>query len=219
MKYVFIEFIPGAAGNFFSRCLNLLNGSVCWSKDNKLPNTLEERIELVTYRPVMHRNYDGVHWAGVWERKLRHYSKVFLKNVDGNLKIFLRHPNTRRKDRWKDYKTGVNDSVYQIYIDPSEAFEWCILNALYKNTVIYEECLRAGIVKQQSQTVFKISLANIINNAESFIEEFKKVCVFLGHTLDSAEIDAVINLYNEWKTTVLPPDRFDEFKNKIGWYY
>jgi hypothetical protein len=111
------------------------------------------------------------------------------------------------------------DKKYVFYIDPSDAFEWVLLNALYKNSYLGIEWFRDGQRMLGDPDIHKISLKNIILNESGFFEEFMKVCEIIGHDVTHEEQSAISLLYNQWKQTTLSEDRFEEFKarNGIGW--
>jgi hypothetical protein len=213
VKYVFIFFIPGAAGNFFSRCLNLLNHTRCWTDGATLPSTLEERVNLLNYKSVINRPSE-LNWVTDWESKINHYTKVITDKKNNNMSIWLRHPDYTLVQQ----VSGADDRRFKIYIDPSNAFEWAILNALYKDSHIESKWLKAGEIMRQDPEMFKISLSNIVQSDETFLLEFIRVCNYLGLAPSDAEIKAVLDLYHQWKTTTLPPEKFVAFKQQIGWH-
>ena len=43
-----LYFQPGAAGNFFSRCLNLLDNAYCYASGTTIPVTIEEKFKLLS---------------------------------------------------------------------------------------------------------------------------------------------------------------------------
>ena len=65
--------------------------------------------------------------------------------------------------------------------------------------------------------VHKISLAAIIQNRDSFINEFSRVCVIFDRQITDIERRYILDLYDQWIATTLPKEKFQEFKNQIGW--
>ena len=211
MKYVFLFFIPGAAGNFFSRCLNLLADTKCWGSKDGFPTSLKERIDLLTYQPVLNRT--KINWTKDWETQISHYSKLAPAPASNTIMIFPQHPNTDVVGQ----VLGNNDGQFKIYIDPGDAFEWAVLNALYKDSYLTAHWLQAGEAIRQDEGTLKINLGSIIRSEEGFMLEFVRACNHIGLAPTDAEIEAVLNLYREWKTTTLPPEQFAEFKQQLGW--
>jgi len=220
MINITLYFIPGAAGNFFSRCLNLLENAYCFVDPNnpRGPTTLTEKMNLLTYDKVKNRKFNGHSYAqrnseDDWvnfEDKLSYYEinpDIELPNNSINISLAHPHPNY--------LKLHERDTFF-FYIDSSDEFEWCLLNAFYKNSFVDIASLFYGKELKNNPAVHKISLSAIIKNKDSFIKEFKRVCNIFGYTLQEEEELSIILLYQQWKTTVLEHENFKDFKDIIG---
>ena len=214
MTYVFLFFIPGAAGNFLSRCLNLLDGACCWSDNGYIPVTLEEKLQLLNYKSVLGRSDAGPNWVLEWEKRVSQYRYCGPAVDTIKIAIWPGHP---ADGLLKKKLIGKDDRTLTIYIDPSDAFEWATLNALYKISYIDVDWLKVGAKMIEDSSIYKISLADIIRDEESFVLEILRICIRIGHALTENEKSAIVELYRHWKTTTLAPSQFAEFKQKIGW--
>jgi hypothetical protein len=217
MNYIFIYFLPGAGGNFFSRCVNLLDNSYCFVDANipHIPKTLEEKIKLLTYHSQTNKSFEKRNWVNDFECLLAHYSKVqphwdLPSNANS---IWLSHPETPAQS---NDIIGKDDRAFNFIIDSSDAFEWTIINALYKNSYLDVKWFVMMEKFKQNRNCHKINLKNILNDKQGFFEEFNKVCAVLGHTISLEESCAVGDLYDQWQQTVLKSQDIAEFKRKIG---
>ena len=214
MKYIFVYYLPGSAGNFFSRCLNLLDNAYCFvvKKNSTLPTTLTEKIDLLSYNSVIGEDFATRDWIK-FESKLSHYS---VKNLHWDLpknsySVWPAHPDTKHHD----LLPGDDNIVYKFYIDSSECFEWGIMNALYKNSYLDVKWFINGKDLKNNNDIHKINLKNIINSKEGFLIEFNLVCNIIDHILTDAELTAVGKLYDQWILTVLKETDILEFKKSI----
>ena len=214
MKYIFLFYLPGAGGNFFSRCLNLLAGSHCWL--NSISQTMpDDRLSLLSYRPVMYLTESQRNWID-WETAIQHYSKFQILPPDSaSMSIWQDHP---RYDLLEKNIAGIDDQQLVIYIDASDNFEWCLLNAIYKNSFFELGWLATAERMRQDPDIFKVSLKNLVGSSETFLIELQRVCDYIGHTMSDQEQLAINTLYKEWKTTTLDPKNFAEFKRRIGFH-
>jgi hypothetical protein len=213
MTYIFLFFQPGSAGNFVSRCLNLLDGANCWAYKDRLPTGIKDKLNLLNYIPVMNSTHNDRNWVEDWESEVVPYQNFNQLSEDAKYGIWVPHPdyNILNKDI-----AGPDDQKIVFYVDPSENFEWCILNALYKNSYLDVKWLKEGERMRLDPNIHKISLKLIVNSQDEFLEEFKKICAIIGHKLTAVEIISVLMLYDQWRTTILDYDKFDEFKQAIG---
>jgi hypothetical protein len=214
MKYVFVTFLPGAAGNFFSRCLNLLSGAYCWGQGNKLPVTLEEKLKILNYTPVLNRSCISDTWT-TFESRLTPYYQIVEhhKLPPGSYAIWIDHAVTK-----SETLVGPDDQVFNFYIDPGDNFEWACMNAFFKNSYLDVKWIIAGKKLLGEPTVHKINLGAFLRDWPDFLTEFKKVTDIMGHTLIENEIQAIQILYNQWRTTILKPEDIKKFKNDIGFF-
>lgn len=212
---IFITYLPGAGGNFFSRCLNLLDTAYCWAnkETNQIPDTLDKKLQLLTYDSVLNKSFPEVDWVTFEFQKICHYSEIRPRPIltDGVYVIWPSHNKpleTLQKPANKNIK---------LYLDVSEVYEWCIMNCIYKNTAILPWSLRQDVEQLQDNSIHKVNVKKIISGVDQFIEEIQKVCTMFNHTLSNAELVAITFLYSQWQKTMLPIDKINDFKKTIGW--
>ena len=215
MKYIFIIFLPGAAGNFFSRCLNLLSNAYCYGQENKLPVTLEEKLKMLSYTPMLNRESIIDDWVN-FERQLTPHSRIIEHHAlpPESYSIWINHELTHGLASL----AGPDDEIFNFYIDPGNHFEWVCINALYKNSYLGVNYFVAGKKLLDDPTFYKISLDNFLKDWTDFLSEFKKVTDIIGHTLTDSEIQSVKILYYQWKTTILEHNDIETFKKDIGFF-
>jgi len=217
MKYIFIYFLPGAGGNFFSRCLNLLDNSYCFAdaKTNSVPTTLEEKIKLLSFDSQVNKSFKERNWVTDFELLLKHYSLVqpHWDLPSDACSVWLGHSNTFAQSK---ILAGNDDQVFDFVIDSTDVFEWTITNALYKNSYLDVKWFVMMEQFKQNNNYHKISLKNILTSKQCFFEEFNKVCAVIGHDVSDQESSAVKNLYNEWTQTTLKTEDIPKFKKDIG---
>jgi hypothetical protein len=214
IDHVFIFFQPGSAGNFFGRCLNLLSDSVhnlVSSQQPQLITDLDEKFQLLSYHQP---DRDWVQF----ESRLPHYSDITPELVlpDNSISVRQDHP---RYEMLEKGIAGEGDRRHVFYIDPSQRFEWCLLNALYKNSYINTFWLEQGARMLEDNAIHKISLPNIIDSADTLLIEISKVAAVLGLEVKPANQQRIVALWNQWIPTTLQPKDFEQFKQKIGFTY
>ena len=72
---------------------------------------------------------------------------------------------------------------------------------------------KISIKKNKSRK--KINLKNIVTSQESFIEEFDKICKTINHKISQEELDAVLFLYKQWKTTTVDEETIKSKKTEM----
>ena len=217
MKYIFITYLPGAAGNFFSRCLNLLSNAYCYGKENNLPVTIEEKLKMLSYESVLNRSLESVessNWLA-FEKELLEYNKVITHHAlpPDSYAIWPRHMQQNTTQL-----AGVDDKIFNFYIDPGNSFEWVCMNALYKNSMQSVKWFIHCKTLSTDDTVYKIQLDNFLVDCDCFLAEFLKVTDIIGHSTSDSEIQAVKILYNQWRTTILERNNIEIFKKDIGFF-
>jgi hypothetical protein len=216
MKYIFVYFLPGCAGNFFGRCLNLLNNAYCFVDRNtpkKFPTSIDSKINLLSYNSMINKSFEDRVWT-VFEHQAAHYHTFHphWQLPDDSYSVWIAHPNKEQHASL----AGPNDVTYSFYIDSSDCFEWGVVNALYKNSYLDVQWFINGNKLKNDPSVHKINLNNIIGGEQSFLDEFVKVCDIINHQLSSEEESAIKSLYQQWIKTTLSKDNICDFKNRIG---
>ena len=95
ISYAFINFLPGCAGNFFSRALNLADGVYCWadSKKKHVPLTVADKMELFTYADMHNFKDKNINWISDFESNTIKYSDI-IPHWDlppGSLSLWCTH--------------------------------------------------------------------------------------------------------------------------------
>jgi hypothetical protein len=212
MKYISISFLPGSAGNFFSRCLNLLSNAYCFGRSMPLPTTLEKKLEMLNYNSVLGRSMDSVDWVKFENQLIPHGRLIEHYTLPSNsYSIWFGH---LLKDAAQ--LAGPDDQFFNFHIDPTDNFEWVCMNALYKNSYLKVEWFINNKKLLSDPTVYKINLGNFLKDWKIFFLEFKKVTDVIGHTLSDSEVQAVKTLHDQWKTTILEHKDIETFKKNIG---
>ena len=215
-KYIFLFFNPGSAGNFLSRCLNLMHEDCyAWVDANSpvLNQDLQYKYQLLTYQKHNTHAYDTwLKFETSIGRVHQHFSPEQLPL--NSLHIMLQHPSY---DIFNKEILGPDDKKYCFYIDPSDRFEWCILNALYKNSYISDEWLVNGKRMMDDTDIVKIPLQNIIESPELLEIEIEKIANIVGVNFRLENRVIVKKLWQEWFATTLKAKEFESFKKKLGW--
>lgn len=219
MKYISISFLPGAAGNFFSRCLNILNGAHCLVDRNtrNMLYTPQEKLSVLGYESVNDKLFGQRDWID-FESQTIHYHTVrdhFNLPPDA-YSIWFGHPNHSYGGVNLDNLAGDDDQKFRFYIDPGSHIEWCCMNAFYKNSFLNVKWFIHGQDLIQDSTVHKIQLCNFLTDWADFGKEITAVCNIIGHIPDLNELQAIETLYLQWKTTILDYKDMDAFKKRIG---
>jgi hypothetical protein len=223
-KFIFLEFIPGAAGNFLTRCLNMLHHAYTWvdvADPTVLPTTIEEKLKLFNYQSVIDFKAKNRNWIVDFEDKLTDYTshRAHWNIPDNSIAIMWSHPEECKFTNCYTMFVGQSDKGFRFCIDPTDNFEWCLINAHYKNSFISLENLECGKRLLLNPDVYKINLKKIVDGYDSFFSEFGRVCNIIGHELQDDEILAIKLLYNQWKETTLDYKNFDAYKKQIDKNY
>ena len=216
INYVWIFFLPGSAGNFLSRCVNLLSDQCyCWIDPitRELDLSLEEKFKLFDYS----RSCNFKLWPK-YEYSLNMYHEVMPHHElpKSSYSIWQAHPNYEHLSKGI---AGPNDREFVFYIDPREQFEWIMLNCLKKNSYFEYHNLVDGQRMLEDSTVHKLSISNIITSPETLLHELQKISNVIGLPLEDSSKKYITDLWYQWNTTTLKHNQFQTFKKKIGFYY
>lgn len=203
-RFIALHFLPGAAGNFLSRCINLLDNTYVWCDSKKIPTTLEEKLDLLTYKnatkyPSWIEFEAAIQWYGVvqphWDIGL---------NGNG---VLIRHPSTVNNIK---NSTGKDDTAVNIFIDHENNLDWVVLNGWHKYSFQTIKWFENSVELKNDLSVYKISLASIIDSYEKFLPEFIKLATFIDRTVTQDIEIALHTLYEEWQKTVFQGPEFKE---------
>lgn len=228
MTHIFLYFVPGAAGNFFSRCLNLASDDIYgWVYNTgmatKLPKpklqlSLSEKFDLFTYTKTQSFRQNG--WIE-FEKELTFFHNVFKTfDVIPETAITLRamHPN----DLWLYPVEGrqySSDHVMGIYIDPTDCWEWVMLNAFKKDSIFNPDWLKLGKRMLDTPEIPKVGLKNILTSGQATVSEIQRIMDLLGKPFYDINKEHVKKLWEEWWTTTLKEKDFQSFKQELGFLY
>lgn len=219
IKYLSITFLPGSAGNFFSRCLNILNNAYCFvpTTTKQIPVSIEDKLNLLSYHPIINKDFDQRNWID-FENQLTPCSEVYnyYDLTDNSLFIWLGHPFSSHGCVNLKKLAGPDDQQFNFYIDPGDHIDWCCMNAFYKNSYLSVDWFINGKSLLKNQSVYKIQLSEFLKTREDFYNEFAKVCNIISHAITPQEKQAIEQLYSQWRTTVLEYKDIDNFKRSIG---
>jgi len=212
INYVYLNFLPGAAGNFFSRCINLTDGCYCWANecDKSIPQTLDAKIKILSYDALPEN------WIE-FERRLVHYSEL-NSHWDLPTDSFSIWPSHHKTDiRTKDI-AGQDDTerVLQISVEDQGMLEWSILNAFYKNSFISVDWLKQYQSYAKDPSILQVKLKDFLDK-NTFLSMFQTTTQQLNIQKQKLNLDAVEFLYTQWSTTKLDSTDFAKFKSEIGW--
>ena len=211
INYVFVFFLPGAAGNFFSRCLSLASTQAHgWvpADATQIALSADQKHQVYTYGQS--RLYQD--WKK-FEGQLVHYSTLTEHHniPNGSVSIWSEHP---RYQLLNQDLAGPDNQQHVFYIDPSNNFEWVLLNCLYKNSTVDAKWLQEGQAMLEDPAIYKISLSNIIDSWETTWLEVEKVYAIIKQQCSNKEL--IEDLWQQWHATTLKPDEFASFKRSIG---
>jgi hypothetical protein len=219
MKHVSFTFLPGTAGNFFSRCMNLVDGIYCWVDATRtIPESLDEKINMLGYGEVVDMPFGQRNWV-TFENKLVFYRNLYdvYSLPESACNIWIGHPTKPSGCVDLDAIAGPDDESYNFYIDPGMHFEWMLMNSLYKNSYhTVEWFLNAEIVRKNT-AVHKINLDSILGSWKDCFSEILTVCNIIGFSVSPVEEQAMEKLYSQWKNTILDSESIASFKETIGW--
>ena len=211
INYVFVFFLPGSAGNFFSRCLSLAGEQAYgWVPADSTEITLSANQKHQVYTYGQSSLYQD--WKR-FEGQLVHYSTLTDHHnipVD-SVSVWSEHP---RYQLLEQNLAGTDNQQHVFYIDPGNDFEWVILNCLYKNSTIDVKWLQEGQAMMKDTAIYKINLSNIITSWETTWLEVEKVYAIIKQQCSNKEL--IQDLWQQWYLTTLKPEQFESFKRSIG---
>ena len=211
---IFIFFLPGCAGNFFTRSLTLSNDLCIGYVPRNIPLdrlnlSLEEKFTTFSYNNCkQHRR-----WTDFETQLVRHVRLVNSAEWGSSVySIWDLHPSYVLLN--KDLLT--NQQCFAFYIDPEDNFEWGVLNALYKDSYLDPMWMKTGKEMLNDPTVHKISLTNIISSKETCVQEVLKIANIVGFETPQKNLDKIFELWDQWYPTTLKKQDFAAFKAQIG---
>lgn len=218
-KYISISFLPGSAGNFFSRCLNILDGAYCFIPANtkQIPQSINDKLNVLSYQSVLNKDFNQRDWIN-FEKQLIPYDREYNHSElpNNSLLIWYGHPHHLHGCVNLKGLAGEDDQSFDFYIDPGIHIDWCCMNAFYKNSYLDVNWFINGQHLLKTQSVYKIQLTEFLKEWNDFYLEFLKVCKIISHNITVPEKRAVEQLYCQWKKTTLDYSNIKNFKRSIG---
>lgn len=217
MQHIFINFLPGSAGNFLSRFLQCaIPNSYCWiEKDQLAPYKFADKLNLLSYSTVSKTKSNWIEF----ESQIQHFSKsidLSKFSTDSTL-IWLGHNLSIEKAEAEDL-LGPSDkpTLIQISYDSKKSFEWIVLNALYKDSYIEKNwfCNYQDNLKKDKTNFLLIDNFfswNTFKNAVLELLDQNKI------NYDLQNIEQLEDFYNTWYSTTLKFSKFEDFKKSVGW--
>ena len=203
-RFIALHFLPGSAGNFLSRWINLLDNTYVWCDGKNIPTTLKEKLDLLTYK----NSSKYTDWLK-FERAIERYDVVqphWDIGPDGN-GVLIRHPSPVNNIK---NSTGKDDTAVNIYIDHENNLDWVILNGWHKYSYETIEWFKNSFELKNDSSVYKINLDGIIGGYKKFLPEFTKLAAFIDRTVTQDIEIALHSLYKEWEKTMLQGSEYEE---------
>jgi hypothetical protein len=209
-RFIGLYFLPGAAGNFLSRCMNLLDNTYMWCNGKNIPTTLEEKLDLLTYKDAT--KYPT--WLD-FENTIKWYADIqphWDIGPNGN-GVSIRHPSPANTIK---SLTGKDDTAVTIFIDHGNNLDWVILNGWHKYSTQSLKWFEHSFELQNDSSVYKVNLDCIINGYEKFLPEFTKLATFIDRTITQDIEIALHTLYQEWEKTIFQGPEYKEKRNRAA---
>jgi len=207
VNYIWIIFVPGAAGNFLSRCLQFAEDTVCFAdRTHGIPKSAEDKWALLNYNTVTENQFSDRNWKD-FESQAIPYRGWDMDVAEQN-RVWYSHPDQSVLEQGFVKK---EDQQTVIYIDPEDQLEWCLLNALYKNSYITVDwLLQASKLAKRADVMFP--LKNMFS--DNFVSHIEHLANQLNLTYTEDSMQYVKQLHAQWQTTVCKDIR--SWKNQLG---
>lgn len=208
VNYIWVMFVPGAAGNFLSRCLQFAEDTVCFAdKTHGVPQTLEDKWKLLNYNTVVDSEFQTRDWKQ-FESCSTPY-RNWSMDVSEQNRVWYSHPDRSVLAQGFVEKS---DTQTVVYIDPEDQLEWCLMNALYKNSYIIVDWLLQAKEFAQDPSNIVFPLKHL--RSTDFIIHFEQLTDQLGLVYTNDGIKYVEKLHTQWLTTVCKD--IDNWKKQLG---
>lgn len=209
IQNIYINFLPGSAGNFLSRALQLaIPNSCCWlNNDSTVPASPMKKFLTLSYD----KNNQFNNWLA-FEQSISHYSEVEnFKKLEEFIFINLSHL----------YKISdidlTNSILIQIDIKNKKIFEWAMFNCLYKHSRPREDYFKTHkFNKINNKNLIEIDLENFFS-WQDFKIEIEKILKIIDVDTTKTNWKLVNVLYNQWWDSTLKFEDFESYKKDIGW--
>ena len=208
VNYYWVTFIPGAGGNFFSRCLNFAEDSVCFAHPRLgIPTTAEQKFMILSYNSVIGKAYHQRNWK-TFESRVIPYRNSQHKILQTN-RIWYTHPDDSVLNQGF---VQPNDNQVKIYIDPEDIADYCLLQALYKNSYIVVDWLKKGVEYQKDDNFKKFKFKDMLD--KGFVDKFMDFAHEIGLNYSTNGKHYVEKLHSQWLTTLCA--NTDNWKSELG---
>lgn len=211
-NYVFINFLPGSAGNFLSRELQLtIKNSVCWTIENEIPLTSTyDKFKMLSYAST----YNGKHWVQFEFQLTQNFNISTIP--ENTLIIKSSHGSTIESTKNSIYM-GTDDTFKLINItyDTKDQLKWIFLNGLYKDSHFDKNCFIAHATNKIDNNVFQFNIENFFS-WNQFKESLFSILDYLEISTVDQDWSFTEQLYHEWWGTTLKVNQFNEFEKTLG---
>ena len=214
MHHIFINFLPGSAGNFLSRFLQCaLDEGYCWTDSNGVsPETFQDKIDLLSYKNI------NKNWVD-FENRLTLFDGFESICNEQPVPIHLSHCCILNEQKQRhEGIIGPDDAhtFIQITYDNKKDFEWIILNAFYKDSYVQKEWFELYQSNLKETNIIKFPVSNF-QNWDTFKQDIIEILDYEKLNYNPNDIELLEDFYNEWFNTSLKEHEFDQFKEQIGW--
>ena len=179
-------------------------------RDSPMPTGINEKLDLLKYKDVLNYPTQDKQYRASWTRWEHRFVACCNDSnhtvSDDEVGVIVNHPSNSIP-RY----IGENDKLFVFCIDSTDMWDWMIVSAEIKESFQAVNWFKENKRMLEDPGIFKIALRNIVSSQETFVAEFTKICNLINHDLSAEELDAVVILYNQWKTTT-PSDEIVQSK-------
>lgn len=213
MHIIFINFLPGSAGNFLSRFLQCaLDEGYCWADSNGVaPKTFQDKVDLLSYKNI------NTNWVD-FEERLTFFDDI-NKCSDQAVLIYSSHVYVLNEQKQRHKNTiGPTDTYtfIQITYDNKKDFEWIMLNAVFKDSNTKKQWFKLYQSNLKETNIIKFPVSNF-QNWDTFKQGIIEILDYKKLNYNPNNIELLEDFYKEWFNTSLKIHEFDQFKEQIGW--
>lgn len=181
-----LAFMPGAGGNFLSRCLNFHPDINCFV--NCIDKNYSQKYEILNYKSIKNRRVpESQNWL-----EFEKLEKLIKDNKNYNSKNVIAPSHT-----------FVSDCDIRITNYSKKEFDWARYQALFKNTVFCLSWLKSGQINDQKVSVPCKNLwdFNLLSESLIEIEEYIRV----EKNINECRVWQK-KLWEEWRLTWAPKE-------------
>ena len=207
LKYIFIVYLPGYAGNFLARLLSLSKSTVpvlpieMLKNFDRIPNlNIDQRLQLYSFKDVR-QQYQN--WQVYHREWITFYNHVDIcERIDNEFSHIVYSLHFPEFKKFNQEITNIkNKEVFYVKLDLNRYKPWIEKSQLDLNFKYRLDEIE-NYSKWSSLLDLNINLTKILDNEVDYLEEYRNIQKFLN--LDVYENEALI-LYKEWYDTRVRP--------------